>query len=324
MVTSPFDVNRRSLLLGTAALAGAASAGVAGVGLAAAQDAPSTAEAPTWNRLSLGDFTVTTYLDGMRPGEGPHPIFGMDQPAEAVQDLMEENFLPPSEFVNYFTPTLVDTGSEKILFDTGLGAGARENGLGMLAARLAASGVDPADIDVVVITHMHGDHIGGLMENGAPAFANARYVTTAREYDYWTKEADAERAKGVVANVVPLAEKFTFLSDGGEVVPGITAMAAHGHTPGHTIYNIESGGRRLVLTADTANHYVASLQRPDWEVRFDMDKAAAAASRKEVFGMLAADRVPFIGYHMPFPAIGYVEPHGPGFRFVPVTYQFEV
>jgi glyoxylase-like metal-dependent hydrolase (beta-lactamase superfamily II) len=102
---------------------------------------------------------------------------------------------------------------------------------------------------------------------------------------------------------------------------GITAMAAFGHTPGHMAFHLESDGQRMMITADTANHYVWSLQRPDWEVRFDADKAAAAAARKTVFGMIAADRIPFTGYHMPFPAQGYVEPAGEGFCFVPLGYQ---
>ena len=97
-------------------------------------------------------------------------------------------------------------------------------------------------------------------------------------------------------------------------------MAA-GHTPGHMIYMLESEGQRLALTADTANHYVFSLQRPDWEVRFDADKAQAAQSRRTVFGMIAADRIPFIGYHMPFPAVGYIEVRDSGFRMVPQSYQ---
>jgi glyoxylase-like metal-dependent hydrolase (beta-lactamase superfamily II) len=118
-----------------------------------------------------------------------------------------------------------------------------------------------------------------------------------------------------------LNDKITMLDDGGSVVSGITAMLAAGHTPGHMIYQVESNGQRLAITADTANHYVFSLQYPDWEVRFDADKAAAAATRKAVFGMIAADRIPFIGYHMPFPGVGYAEPKDAGFRFVPMSYQ---
>ncbi len=131
-------------------------------------------------------------------------------------------------------------------------------------------------------------------------------------------------AKSVSAKVKPLAEKTTFIKAGDSVVSGITSEAAYGHTPGHMIFHIESAGKHLVLTADTANHYVASLQRPDWEVAFDTDKAMGAATRKKVFDMIATDKVPFIGYHMPFPAVGYAEKQEMGYRFVPVTYQFDV
>ncbi len=117
---------------------------------------------------------------------------------------------------------------------------------------------------------------------------------------------------------------MTMISDGQDVVSGVTAVAAAGHTPGHTVYHVESEGRRLLIAADTANHYVASLQRPDWHVRFDMDKEAAAATRKKVFGMVAADGIAFTGYHMPSPAVGYVEPKGEGFRYVPATYQLNL
>jgi glyoxylase-like metal-dependent hydrolase (beta-lactamase superfamily II) len=325
MVDRAFDVNRRDLFAVAAGAAGFAGTMLAGLPIARAQEAaPATPDLTRWRRFNLGSFTVTVYMDGMRKGDGPHPIFGANQDAGTVEALLAENFLPGKQFVNTFSPTLVQTGTETILFDTGLGAGARANGMGNLAAMMAASGVQPGDVTVVAITHMHGDHVGGLMENGAPAFPNARYIASAAEYDHWTKVADAEAGKTVAANVVPLAEKMTFVKDGDSVTSGVTAMAAHGHSPGHTIYHLESDGRRLVITADTANHYVVSLQRPDWEVRFDMDKAAAAATRKSVFGMLAADKVPFIGYHMPFPAVGFVEPMGDGFRYVPATYQFDI
>ncbi|MET0168922.1 MAG: MBL fold metallo-hydrolase [Aliihoeflea sp.] len=284
---------------------------------------------PGFHSFALGEVQVTSILDGGRASDGPHPIFGQDQDAGAVAELMEQNFLPPSRFVNGFTPVIIDTGAERILFDTGLGEGGRANGLGQLRERMQAVGYQPDDIDIVVLTHFHGDHIGGLMEGGEPAFANARYVTGQAEYDFWTAPERAEgqtadAAKAVQDKVVPLADNMTFLEDGGEVVPGITAMAAFGHTPGHLIYHIESGDKRLMLTADTANHFVASLQRPDWHVQFDMDKDAAVATRRRVFDMIAADRIPFIGYHMPFPGVGFIEPIDQGYRFVPASYQFDV
>jgi len=267
--------------------------------------------------------------DGARPSGAPTETFGLNQTPEVVGELLKENFLPADNFVNSFAPVLVNTGSEVILFDTGLGPSGRAFGGGRLIEGLTAAGYTPQDVSIVVLTHMHGDHIGGLMEDGKPTFANARYVTGQAEYDFWVDPArvgtGAEGGhKGVLANVKPLADKMTFIADGADVVSGVTAMAAFGHSPGHMIYNLESEGRRLVLTADTANHFVLSLQKPEWEVRFDMDKAAAAASRKKVFDMIATDRVAFLGYHMPFPAAGYVEKLDGGYRFVPKTYQFEI
>jgi glyoxylase-like metal-dependent hydrolase (beta-lactamase superfamily II) len=104
-------------------------------------------------------------------------------------------------------------------------------------------------------------------------------------------------------------------------VSGIEALDASGHTPGHMAFHIESAGRPLLVTADTANHFVVSLQRPDWHVRFDMDKERATASRKRIFDLIATERIPFSGYHMPFPAVGYVEKQELGYRYVPVAYQ---
>ncbi len=263
----------------------------------------------------LGDFTVTTLLDGSLPRDGAKDIFGGGASDEDFAKVSADNFISPEVAQFFFTPTLVNTGSELVLFDTGLGQGG-------IQSALADAGVTPDQIDVIVITHMHPDHIGGMTTDDAPTFANARYVTASPEYDFWAAQDAGNRVGDLVAaKVTPLAEKMTFVEDGGEVASGISAVAAYGHTPGHTVYHLESNGQRLVLTADLANHYVWSFAHPEWEVRFDMDKAAATASRRNVLGMLAADKVPMIGYHMPFPGAGFVETRGEGFRYVPVSYQ---
>ena len=265
--------------------------------------------------FQLGDFTVTTLLDGSLPRDGAKDIFGGGASDEEFARVSAENFIPADKAQFFFTPTLIDTGSERVLFDTGLGQGG-------IQTALADTGVAPSDVDVVVLTHMHPDHIGGMMTDGAPTFANARYVTGATEYDFWAAMDPGNRVGDLVAEKVkPFADKMGFVEDGSDVVSGITAMQAFGHTPGHMVYHLESNGQRLILTADLANHYVWSFAHPEWEVRFDMDKTAATASRRNVLGQLAADRIPMIGYHMPFPAAGYVEARGEGFRFVPVSYQ---
>ncbi|MEO1331489.1 MAG: MBL fold metallo-hydrolase [Pseudomonadota bacterium] len=321
-------VSRRGALLGLAGAAGASA--FAGAPIAARAEAPlAGVSRPTFYRFKLGGFEVTTLLDGAVQLPGPHPIFGQDQDAGAVADLAEANFLPADQMEIGFTVTIVNTGNEVILFDTGNGPGDRRPAAGQLYARLADAGLSPEQIDVVVLTHFHPDHIGGLMEDGAPAFPNARYVTNAVEYDFWSAEdklsGGTERvARLTQSNVAPLAEKMSFIKPGEDVVSGVTAVDGSGHTPGHTVYNVESEGRRLMVTADVANHYVVSLQKPEWHVRFDMDKEAAGQARKQVFGMIAADRIPFVGYHMPFPAVGYVEPLGDGFRFVPASYQLNL
>lgn len=327
-----FGLNRRSLMVASAMGVLAAPGLLRGTTVQAA-DAPQPA-APLGpgqgvRRLKVGDFEVTVINDGLRPSDKIAETFGTNQKKEDVAALLKENFLPEDKFVNGFSPVLINTGKERILFDTGLGEMGKSFGAGRLIEGLAAAGYKPGDIDVVVLTHLHPDHFGGLMLAGAPAFPKARYVIGQVEYDFWTSPDRAGTpAAGtqdmIKKAVVPLAEKASFIADGASVAPGISAMLAPGHTPGHLIFQVESAGQKVILTADTCNHYVASLQRPDWEVKFDADKALAATSRKKVFDMIATDRLAFIGYHMPFPAVGFVEKQGPGYRFVPASYQFDI
>ncbi|KCV81912.1 metallo-beta-lactamase-like protein [Actibacterium atlanticum] len=302
-MTASFPLSRRQALLGAAALPLTAGA----VRAAAPMQSMTVAKA---NRFKLGSFEVTALLAGTRTVENPQNIFGMNVDAAEFGAVSDSHLIPTDKAQFFFTPTVVNTGSQLILFDTGLNAGG-------ISDALAVAGYTPDQVDVVVLTHMHGDHIGGLTGDAGATFTNAAYVTGAAEYDFWAG-AENERFD---QKVKPLAEKMTFLDDGGAVASGITAVAAQGHTPGHMTYMLESDGQQLMLIADAANHYVWSLGYPDWEVKFDRDKAAAAATRRKLFGMLAADKVPFIGYHMPWPAMGYATARGDGFEYVPASYQ---
>lgn len=312
------------------AVAGAGALAAAAGGRSASAGMPMQGAAlPQIYRFQLGDMEVTTVRDGAVVVDEPQKIFGINAAPEAFQALAEAQFLPADKLEIGFTPTLLNTGGELVLFDSGNGAGRRPSA-GHLRELLAGAGVAPEAVDMVVLTHFHPDHIGGLMEDGAPAFPNARYVAGAAEYDFWSPpdmaeaEATARVGKLVQSNVVPHAERTTFVKPGDAVASGLTAVGSPGHTPGHTSYMIDSGGKQLLVLGDVSNHYVWSVQRPDWHVSFDMDKEAAVAARKQVLGMLAADRVPFVGYHMPFPSVGYVEAVDDGFRFVPVTYQMRL
>jgi len=296
----------------------------------AAAEAPMLGPArPRFYRFQLGDFEITTLLDGAIQLDGPHPIFGENQPAETVAAFAEENFLPSDRMEISFAPVMVNTGDNLVLFDGGNPA-SRRPGAGNLVAAIEAAGYTADQIDTLVITHFHPDHIGGLMTDGVPTFANAAYVTGQVEYDFWSHD---DRLSGptegvanlVRSNVVPLAEKMRFIGDAGEVVAGIDAVAAFGHTPGHMAYHIESAGQRLLLWADTSNHFVLSVEQPDWHVRFDMDKEAAVATRKRLFDMANAERIPVTGYHMPFPAVGFVEKPSPdSYRWVQASYQMNL
>jgi glyoxylase-like metal-dependent hydrolase (beta-lactamase superfamily II) len=284
---------------------------------------------PSIYRFKLGGFEIANFLDGVSQRDGPHPMFGADQPAEAVHRLAEANRLPQARFEHSFTPTLVNTGRELVLFDTGNGPPRRGAGLGRLHALLADAGYAPEDVDVVVITHCHPDHIGGLLEDGRPAFPNARHIFGEVEFDFWRRgEGISERRKETrelfMQLALPFAERATFIAPDQEVVPGIRSVEAFGHSAGHMAYHLESDGQRLLLWADVTSHYVMSLQRPEWHVGVDDDRHGAIATRRRILDLVASERLWAIGYHMPFPAVGAVEKTHDGYRWHPLSYQLNL
>lgn len=296
-------LSRRNLLLATAALPLAPMAARAAAPMLGVDMTP-------FQRIKLGQFEVTTLLAATATWPDPHSIFGINATDEEFSALSAEANIPTDQAHFFFTPTVVNTGSELVLFDTGM------NPEGLKKA-LESAGYTADMVDVVVVTHMHGDHIGGLMEGGVPTFPNARYVTGRVEYDAWAAMGDAT----FDANMRPLADRTTMIEDGASAFSGHTAIAAFGHTPGHMVHLLESEGKSLMIAVDFANHYIWSLARPDWEVKFDMDKTAAVASRKKLLDMMAIDKIPFVGYHMPWPAMGYVETRGDAYHYVPLSYQ---
>ncbi|MGI9424007.1 MAG: MBL fold metallo-hydrolase, partial [Hyphomicrobiaceae bacterium] len=235
---------------------------------------------PVVNRVVLGSLEVTTILDGAQVRDSLSPPFGVDQTPETIAAHAAANRLPADKFENSFTPTIVNTGKELVLFDTGNGDLRRNAGAGFLRERLGEAGYKPEDIDIVAFTHVHPDHIGGVLEAGAPAFPNARYIIGQVEFDEWKRgdkvpEQRKENRQMFLELIVPLAEKTTYLNPGDDVASGIRAVGAFGHSLGHMAYALDGGGVSALIWGDVTNHYAMSLQRPNWRVGFDDDKDLA-------------------------------------------------
>jgi glyoxylase-like metal-dependent hydrolase (beta-lactamase superfamily II) len=289
-------------------------------------------EPPGFRRFRLGSVEITVLSDGGAMIDGPWPVVGEDRPKEEVEQLMRDRLLPPSRFRPGFSPVLVDAGRERLLIDAGNGA----NGFlprpsaGRLLEAMRAAGVEPEEIDVVALTHCHADHIGGLVESGRPAFPNARIVVGEIEHAFWSGDERLGAAQGsnellsatlFRSAVSPLRDRTALVRPGAELIQGVSAVAAYGHTPGHLAFEIGSGNDRLLVWGDCAHHQVASLAHPEWSALFDMDKETAKDTRRRIYDMAAQDRIPVLGYHMSFPSLGFLERSGTGFRWLPVTDQ---
>ncbi len=291
---------------------------------------------PTIYRFKLGGFEVAPIMDSYVIRSGLTPSFGGEAKAEEVKALAKANRINSDRYFHPFTPLLVNTGKELVLFDTGCGSLNSEYEQmkgrlpsGKLVERMTQAGYKPEDVDVVVITHGHPDHIGGLNKGGQPVFPNARYVFGSAEFDFWNKGENVREARKFnrelyVKIVVPLANRAAMIKPGDEVVSGIRAVDAAGHSPGLLAFTIESDGKRMINWADTCNHYVLSIQRPDIQLDVDDDKEKAVATRKRILDMVSKDGLLVAGFHMPFPGLGYVERAGTTYRWLPHTYQMNL
>jgi glyoxylase-like metal-dependent hydrolase (beta-lactamase superfamily II) len=282
-------------------------------------------QAPGYYHMTLGDFEVTALSDG---------IFSMDAskilivPAQQLNSALAGSFLkePVDTSVNGF---LINTGSKLVLVDTGAGANFGPT-MGRLLSNLKASGYKPDQVDEILITHMHGDHVGGLLADGKPAFPNAVVRASKSEADFWLNKANLDSAPADTKdayqtamndlNPYVAAGRFKSFDGDVELLPGIRALAAAGHTAGHTVYLVESKGEKLVLWGDLM--HVASVQfaDPSVTIRFDTNSAAAAAQRKKVFADVAAHGSWVAGAHLSFPGLGHLRAAGSGYEFIPANY----
>jgi glyoxylase-like metal-dependent hydrolase (beta-lactamase superfamily II) len=220
---------------------------------------------------------------------------------------------------------VINTGERVILFDTGVGtAKAFGPDSGRLLVGLKSAGLDPKDIDAIVLTHAHPDHCWGLMaDDGSRNFPNAQIYMAQADLDFWTDEAKLTHPQlkdfiaGTRKHLLPNRDRMVLVRDGQEFLPGIQAMAAPGHTVGHTVYVITSQGKTLCNAGDIAHHHTIVVENPRREFAYDTDGKQAVASRLRVFDMLASQRVVGVTYHFPWPGLGHIGKQGDGYRYFP-------
>ena len=296
-----------------------------------AQSAPNlgtpTLPSPGFRRTKMGDVEIISVLDGIarRPlGEE----FVKNAPLAEVKALLTSQGLPTDDIDVPFTPFVVIAGGRKVLIDTGLGDFGGPNA-GKLLENLRAAGVPASDIDTVLISHFHGDHINGLRNKaGELAFAKAKVMVPAAEYAFWMDDAKMAAApagqKGAFENARRTfsamgSDMLVQFAAGAEVVPGIRSVAAYGHTPGHTLFEVTSAGQSFFYLADLTNVPSLFARNPDWAVSFDMDAEAARKVRREVFARVTSSKSLVGGFHFPFPAFGRMTATGNGYTFEPTV-----
>lgn len=317
---------RRNLLAAT----GAMLAAPALIRRAQAQPAaPAPAQAPGFYRFRVGSFIATTVWDGFAARQNPGTGWITNADQAAVEGALRDAMLSTTRLDNPFIVTFLETPAGLTMFDSGTG-GQLAPTAGRMRENLAAAGIDPARVTRILVSHFHGDHITGLTtaENAA-VFPNAQVFVPEVEWAFWTDESNASRVpqaqRGNFANVTrrfgPYRSKLERFAAGAEILPGVRAVAAYGHTPGHTVFHVADGTEQLFVTADTSSRPEIFLRNPGWSSIFDIDGPAATASRIAIFGRIAAERARLTAYHFPFPANGFVQRMGEGFRFVPADWS---
>ena len=276
--------------------------------------------------MKVGAIEVSALLDGYLDLD--IALLSNADPADASR-LLERSFHPKRPYRASVNAYVINTGKNILLIDTG-GAKVFAPTLGWLPENLRAAGVDPGNVDAVLLTHIHPDHSNGLVDvAGRATFPNAKLYVSAAEHDFWTDASQAARAPTDMKPLFemartalrPYGSRLRRLTPGESAGPDVQPLSAFGHTPGHTAYRISSGREQLLIWGDIVHIGPLQFARPDWSIAFDVDPSAAARTRKRMLDMAATDRLLVAGMHLPFPGFGYVDRAAEAYAFVPAPWE---
>ncbi|MCL1959902.1 MAG: MBL fold metallo-hydrolase [Spirochaetes bacterium] len=256
----------------------------------------------------IGQFEVYILVESERDGN-------IDILIGADKNILDR-YIPANGFKHTANAVLVKGTGQNILIDTGTGAG------GIIIEKIKKLGVQPENIDAVLITHLHGDHFGSLQSNGTAAFPKAKIYLSVKELEYFTK---TNVNRGAVAALTPYSSRTVTFEPAelgqklSEILPGISPIAAYGHTPGHTVYLLENNGEKLLVAGDLLHVALVQFPVPEISATYDMDQKAAASIRRQVLEYAAKNNISLAGMHIVYPGMGKVSVDGTGFKFTPLV-----
>jgi glyoxylase-like metal-dependent hydrolase (beta-lactamase superfamily II) len=341
------DLDRRQFVrLNAAALAGAAlpSTVVAGTGPGPGSHAPSAAriDSPGFYRFSVGEHRITVLSDGhfnfpmewLEDDLEPTEFLAANAQPEERMEYFHSRLIPTDRVPLQVSPLLVEAAGRRVLVDAGWGGGEVAPSTGRLGPSFDAVGVAPESVDTVILTHAHPDHLGGLLDpaTGQPAFPGAEVVLSEDEHRFWTDDATAALLEPVIADGAGLqaamrgtldavGDRLRTVREGEELAPGIRGLPSPGHTPGHISLVVDVGHKQLLLTGDAITNTHTSFEHPEWQIVVDADPEQAGRTRRRLLDRAAADEMLILGYHLPFPGLGYALRDGDAYRWHPAGWR---
>jgi glyoxylase-like metal-dependent hydrolase (beta-lactamase superfamily II) len=328
------ELTRRNLLAGTVATTAAAAVPLGTSSPARAAAPLAGTQAPGWYRYKVGSFEITVVTDGTNrfKFENDHVT---NKKREDVNAALAAAYYEKDMMTTPYNPVVVNTGAKLVVIDTGTSEANFERSkgaAGQFQRNLAAAGIDRNAVDTVIISHYHGDHINGLLKpDKSLAFPNAEILVPAAEHKFFMDDGEMSRApkgrmetvfKGVRAVMTDeVLKRVRPYQPDKEIVPGITSVATNGHSWGHNSHVVASGSSKVFVQGDVTHVPYLFARHPDWHVFYDQDPAMAEATRRRIYDMLVAEKMPVQGFHYPFPSLAHVEKDGSGYREIPVPWN---